>query len=275
MRTLNDHPSTKAIKLLNVGDSKSGKSGALASLARAGYNLWILDYDNGLDILANVLRDEPEALARIHYETIRDTIATINGVPQIKPPITAFKRAGQVLKEWGAENFTPRDIIVLDTLTTFSQAGFNEATFLGGRLNQKPQLQDYGWMADRVMLFLQMLTDDDMKCNVIVNTHVRYFAADEESQVQARGLPNAKGQEISRSVSILFNTVLLTTTQGSGPATRRIISTKPQGVISVATSSPSTVKPSYSIETGMAELFRDVLGHGPNEPTQPAKEIKT
>lgn len=275
MTTLASHPAAHVVKMLNVGESKTGKTGALASLAKAGYTLWVLDYDGGLDILVNVLRDDPAALNRVNYATLRDTITTTGGLPKLKPPIHAYKDAGKTLSEWHAEAFTPTDVLVLDTLTTFSDAAFNEALMIAGRLNQRPQLQDYGWMADSVKLFIEMITDQSLNCNVIVNTHLRYFAADEEAQTQSRGLPNAKGQEISRTVSRFFNTVALTRSIGSGSATRRVISTKPQGVVEVATSNPGKVKESYPVESGLAALFFDILGHGPQTPSPTTKPQET
>lgn len=268
MPSLADHHSSSVVKLLNIGESGTGKTGALASLAKAGYRLWILDYDNGLDIVQTALRGDDAALRRVTYETLRDTVTAVNGLPKIKPPITAYKGAGKALAEWNAGAFTPQDILVLDTLTTFSEAAFNEALQLGGRLNQRPQLQDYGWCADSVKLFIEMITSPELNCHVIVNTHIRWFSGDDEAQTQAKGLPNAKGQEISRVVSRYFNTVCLTRTQGSGPATRRMISTQPQGVVEVKTSAPASVKPTYPIETGLAELFFDILGHRPSPPAK-------
>ena len=272
MPTLDDHDAINAVKMLNVGESKSGKTGALASLAKAGYYLDILDYDNGLDILRNVLADDREALRRIRYESPRDTIATINGLPQLRPPIHAYKDAGKILQDWKLDELGPDHILVLDTLTTFSEAAFNQSLMTAGRLNQRPQLTDYGWMADSVKLFVEMITDPGIKCHVIVNTHVRYFSADEESQTQARGLPNAKGQEISRIVSRYFNTVVLTRSTGTGAGTRRLITTKPQGVVEVATSNPKA-KDTYPVETGMAALFKDLLA-GQSAPAPTEKETQ-
>lgn len=263
MANLSDHPSANVVKLLNIGESGTGKTGALGSLASVGYNLHILDYDGGLDILANSLRDDPAALARVHYETLRDKIVFTNGVPKFKPPITAYKGAGKTLMEWNVEAFTPNDILVLDTLTTFSEAAFNEALMIGGRLNQRPQLQDYGWLADSVKLFIELLTDPSLNCHVIVNTHVKFLTT-ESDETSQRGLPNAKGQEISRTVSRYFNTVVLTRSTGSGAGTKRTISTQPQGVVEVKTSAPSSVKASYPIETGLASLFTDILDKSPS-----------
>lgn len=273
MPTLADHPSSSIIKMLNIGESKSGKSGSLASLAEVGYNLWILDYDNGLDIIRAALRNNPTALSHINYVTLRDEIVSVKGLPRLKPPIHAYKDAGKALEQWNANDFTPNDVLVLDTLTTFSEAAFNEALMLVGRLNARPQLQDFGWLADSVKLFIEMITSPALNCHVIVNTHVRYLAVGEEALLLAHdketklssviGQPNAKGQEVSRIVARYFNTVVHTRTEGAGIGTRRVISTQPEGAVSVATSSPFTVKRIYPVEKGMAPLFEDILGHGP------------
>lgn len=269
MPTLADPDYPNLYRGLHVGESGTGKSGALASLALAGYNLHILDYDAGLisrNALFEALQHDKAALARVRYESPRDTVVAVNGVPKIKSPVHAYKDAGRILNEWNVNSFTSNDILILDTLTTFSDAGFNEACALGGRLNQRPQLQDYGWMADSVKLFLDMITSPDLKCHVIVNTHVRYLNGEGDVEIM-RGLPNAKGQEISRTVSRYFNTVLLFRTQGTGPAAKRIISTQPQGVVEVK--APLTAKKDYPISTGLADFFFDVLGTVPSTGARP------
>lgn len=261
------------VKLLNIGLSGSGKTGALVSLILAGYNLYILDFDNNSRIIRRILDDMGEGArweAQVKIKSLRDKIAFVGGTPKIKPPLTAYKGAGQALAEWDAEAFGENDILVIDTLTKMSEAAFNEALLLGGRLNQRPQLGDYGWMADSVKLFIDMITAEEFACHVIVNTHIKFIEGNEELQTQARGLPNAKGQEISNTVAIDFNTIILTRTKGSGPGTRRIISTQPQGIIEVKNENPKGVKAEYTIETGLAEMFRDILGHAP--PSPPAKE---
>lgn len=265
MPTLDEHEAISIVRLLNVGESKTGKTGATASLAQAGYRLWFLDYDDGLDILVNVLKPTPAALKRVTFETCQDKVEFRNGVARFAANPRAFKMAGEALTKWGAENFTPRDVLVLDTLTSFSEAGFRYVLSLAGRLNQRPQQADYGAMANSVTVFLEMLKT--IPCHLIVNTHIRFFGADDETQMSARGLPNAVGQQIPRTVSRMFNTVVLTRSSGSGPATRRLITTRPQGVVEVATSNPAGVKAEYPVDKGMASLFYDILGHGPQGST--------
>jgi hypothetical protein len=256
--------------LLAIGESGTGKTGALASLAKAGYRLWILDFDNGLDILATSLRDDPSALARVTYATLRDRRVFKNGKPTLVPPIMAYLEAGKVLNEWQdtVGEFGPSDILVIDTLTMFSEAAFHYSLQLQGRLNQRAHQTDYGDLATGVLAFIDTITAADAGYNVIVNTHIKYFGGDDETQMQARGLPNAKGQQISKDVSTFFNSVVLYHTQGAGQATKRVISTTPRGVIGVKTSAPGKVKPTYSIETGLAELFFDILGSRPSPTVQ-------
>ena len=57
MPSLANHQSNEFTKLLIEGDSGSGKTGALASLVKAGYKLRILDMDNGLDALKQTIHD--------------------------------------------------------------------------------------------------------------------------------------------------------------------------------------------------------------------------
>lgn len=279
--TLDNHAESSIIRALCIGPSGTGKTGMLASLVIAGYTLWILDYDNGLPILRNALREhykeDPDAmlsaLRRVHARTLRDPVRMRAGVPKLDKP-TAWREAGEALGTWNADKLGPSDVIVIDTLSTMTQSAFNHGLNLNGRLNMKPHEADYGWMADSVFLFIDMLTNDDMHCNVIVNTHVRYLRGEEESVQDEKtgkesaagslmGLPEGKGQQIPRSIAKYFNTLISTRTMGSGVSAKRVISTKPFMGIEVKTSNPFTVKSQYPVETGLADLFHDILGHGP------------
>ena len=64
MPPIGSHQSTNSTKLMLLGESGAGKSGALASLVTAGYKLRILDFDNGLDTLKNYLTDPTSAYAK-------------------------------------------------------------------------------------------------------------------------------------------------------------------------------------------------------------------
>ena len=68
MANIKNHKSSDYTKLLLVGDSGSGKTSSLAALANAGYNLRILDYDDGLSILPEFLNKD--AVKRVSYVTL-------------------------------------------------------------------------------------------------------------------------------------------------------------------------------------------------------------
>ena len=96
MPKLENHQSTNITKMLLVGDSGSGKTGALASLAKAGFNLRIIDVDAGLDVLSNLLRDPSspygkEALARVEFETVTDPMR-VSGGKLIPAKATVWQR---------------------------------------------------------------------------------------------------------------------------------------------------------------------------------------
>lgn len=57
-------------QLLLIGDSGTGKTGALASLARDGYRLFIIDLENGSKILRDLC---PDHLDNIDVEQFADT----------------------------------------------------------------------------------------------------------------------------------------------------------------------------------------------------------
>ena len=75
MPPLSKHQSGCATKMLLLGDSGAGKTGALASLAQAGYNLRILDLDSGVDVLRNLLGDN--AAANVESVTLTDPMKPV------------------------------------------------------------------------------------------------------------------------------------------------------------------------------------------------------
>ena len=79
MPRLDEAGSQEPIKGLVLGNSGAGKTGSLASLAKAGYHFHIIDYDKGTNILRNILREDGQALNRIEVETFTDVYG---GSPQ-------------------------------------------------------------------------------------------------------------------------------------------------------------------------------------------------
>jgi hypothetical protein len=264
MSSLNDHNSGHIHKLMILGESGSGKTGALASLAEAGYRLLIIDADNGLDILSNVL--DKKYQGNVFYETCIDEVREMGG--QFVPKTAkAWIKATKLLTRWktatedlgSSDTWDNSTIIVIDSLTMLSQMAMNLVIMINARLGKAPWQSDYLEAQRLVEGMLAMLYSDATKCHVIVLTHVQYVSDPESKDSEKplmRGFPTAVGKALAPKIPRYFNSVLLAKVRGTGSAARRVLYTRPQGLIDLKFPVlGSHVKDSYPIETGLATIF--------------------
>lgn len=295
MPALADHHSASSTKLLLVGDSGSGKTGALASLAAEGYSLRVLDFDNGIDILKNYLTGatpytarDSSAVSRVTYLTCTDHFKPAAGAP-ICVKAAAWQRGIEALYHWKEpssdgktvdvdlgkiETWGPKDILVIDSLSTAAEAAMRYHLSLNGKLGatrtSNEARRDIGAAQNLVRSLLQMLYSDAIKCNVIVTAHITMVTegglspnaegTSAEEKDTARGFPSAIGRALSPHIPRYFNSVLTADTEGSGASTRHYIYTKCRGNVLVKTSAPLRVAPRYDLGTGLAEYFAAVRG---------------
>jgi len=268
MPPLRKHQSSVTTKLLLIGDSGGGKTGALASLASAGYNLRILDFDNGLDVLKNLLLDakspyDKDAIDRVQYLTITDPMRAVGG--KLMPVrATVWTRTAAILSHWkdpdGADlgpvvSWGPGDILVIDSLTTLGTAAMDFILAMNGRLGQTPFQSDWKLAQDLLENLLRMLYDEGVKCNVIVNCHVTYIEA---KNGMTQGYPNALGKALPPKVGRYFNSALMIRTIGQGAAQKRKILTNTSGLVELKNTAPLRVNNEYDIAFGLAEYFAAV-----------------
>tara|TARA_R110002153_G_scaffold274298_2_gene448207 strand:- start:27902 stop:28690 length:789 start_codon:yes stop_codon:yes gene_type:complete len=260
MPALSAHQSATTTKMLLIGDPGSGKTGALASLARAGYNLRILDCDNGLDILANILADDAEAMARVSYITCTDKYKSIGGKICVPAP-TAWSKACSALDNWktdtesfGAiETWGEKDILIIDSLTLLSQQALAQVLALNSRPQGPPQIQDWGIGMSAIEGLLGKLYSEAVSCNVILTAHITYIGEDADRV----GYASTLGNKLPPKVGRYFNAVLRAFVRGSGPTAKRLIATRSQGVVALKTPS-LTIPAEYPLDTGLASYFKSV-----------------
>lgn len=272
MAKLSQHQSAVTTKMLLLGDNGSGKTGSLASLAAAGYNLRILDLDNGLDVLFNLLRGArspypPEAIERIEYETLTDPMKNLNG-KLVPKSATVWQRAVKLLDNWKTPSadfgplstWTPNDVLVIDSLSMLANAALNFVLSMNARLGQQPHQSD--WYSGQQLLeqLLQMLFDENVKCNVVMLCHIMYIGEENGPQ---RGYPASLGKALSPKIGTYFNTILRAKTTGIGSAQKRKILTTTTDMVELKTSAPLAVEKEYPIETGLADYFKAVRGAAP------------
>lgn len=257
MPSLTELNSSRFVKLIYIGDSGTGKTGSLASLAAAGYRLRILDMDNGLPVLRNFMaHDYPDADVDVGYMTSRDNYKSSPGGPIISGVPKAFVNATKYMTEW-EDGTTPSEwgdntIFVLDSLTRLGTSALAWAK--GMNPGAKDGRQWYKQAQDALESILAMLTSDNFEAHVIVISHVKYS----EVQGVTRGYANAIGTALGPIIPSYFNTMILAEAVGSGKTIKRTIRTVPTQLITLKTPAPFRIDDSYDLGTGMADIFKQL-----------------
>src|SRR6516165_367619 len=282
MPTLEKHQSNEYTKLLVLGDSGSGKSGALASLVKSGYHLRIVDMDNGLETLKQyVIKECPEKIESVEFRTLRDKRKASPSGPIIDGAPKAFVEAIRMLDRWryvdaeGNEidygvpaQWGPDCILVIDSLTFLSDAAFDFREPLTPKSKTSGQFDVravYKDAQDAIEGVLALLTSEEFRTNVIVIAHVRYVDNPDGSK---KGYPTAVGSALSPQIPRYFNTVALFQTKAGG---KRTLHTAATAMIDLKNPKPFAIEKEYPIETGMADVFAALR----SPPTQEEKPTPT
>lgn len=255
------HQSNKIVKMLYVGASGSGKTGSLASLVDDGYNLRILDMDNGLDYLMNhVKKHSPERIDQIDYITVRDRMKA-DRTKGAKPAggTRAYVEAIQYMNEWD-DGTVPAEwgedtIFVLDSLTLFGRAALRWAE--GLKPDAKDGRQWYATAQKSILDVLDMLTSDEFKCNVIVCTHID-IVEHEDGGVDRYA--SSIGKALGPKIPSVFNTMVMAHTKKRGSNQTRQIHTIPAEGMELKNSSAGDLAAALPLETGMSTLFKTLKG---------------
>ena len=261
MPKLSTHKTSKAFKAMVIGDSGSGKTGALASLVKAGFKPVIMDFDNGLDILSEVVA--PEDQENIFYATFKDDFKSIGGKVIPKGQAKAWANSLKFLESgktpdgddfMSVDKLTRSHVLVIDSLTMAAKSAMLQVLQANNRLLDNPQIQDWGEAQRIVEGLIQWLTSDQVPCHVLVNSHISYV---ELQGGMVKGYPSAVGKALSAILPRYFNTLLLAQSKGNGKAAKRTITALPQGIIETKALIPADKLPeSWPITTGLADIFK-------------------
>lgn len=287
MTKLSNHASNSITKLLLIGDAKSGKTGSLVSLVKAGYKLRILDFDNLLDVLKYmILKECPDQIDNVEFRTLRDKRKTTPAGSMIDGKPAAFIDGMKLLDHWkytdadGTEVDLgkPKDwgsdcILVIDSLSRLCDAAydFRDSLAVVGRSGEKDGRAIYGDAQDAVEALLATITSGTFATNVIVIAHVQYM---EQGDGTTKGFPQGVGAKLSPKIPQYFPSVVLYTNK----AGKRTITTNSTPLIDLANPKPFEMEKSYPIETGLASFFsvlRDAPLETPKKPTSVTLVRKT
>jgi len=258
MPNLSDHQSSKITKLMLIGSSGSGKTGALASLVKAGYKLRVLDFDNGLDSLAAIIKSQaPEKLANVDFYSLRDKFKSSQMGPIVDGMPTAFIDGLKLLDKWGdlgkPADWGPETVVVIDSLTFLSEAAFNWATAMNPAAKDKRQIY---WAAqEAIENAIALLTSTSFKTNVIVISHIKFI---DQPDGTTKGYPTAVGNALSPKLPAYFNHVALCETSGMGASSKRQLRIQSSGLVDLKSTVAFKLAPTLPIESALADFFAEV-----------------
>jgi hypothetical protein len=295
-------------KILYLGHTGAGKTGSLCSLASAGYNVRILDLDNGTELIDDFmlnkeksiyLKERPGLWTAQQASTAPDRLSyvTITEGYKLQGPRAISKgdswaKIQNQLNNWkdGSESFgniatwKPEDVLVIDGLSRLCESAMNFQLAMNGRSVTGPQVgtaatNDYSAAYRYILDFLDLLKCEDIKCNVIMICHIAFLDVNPDrgnpgtssAQREMKGFPQTVGRMISPKIGQYFNHALQAKSIVAG---KRVIVTNTSDQVELKNSAPLRVKASYPLETGLAEYFRDIR-QLPYHDSTPAKQVET
>jgi AAA domain len=194
MPTLDKLERTDVCKGLMVAPSGSGKSGALASLVKAGKKLVIADFDNGTQILMDPKVLPPSLRSQVYVEKFIDRKIVQGGKAVTAGVPTAFTKFLDSMNNWPElgpiTSLDSSHVFVLDSLTFCGKAAMRYTLSLAGKLtnveNNKARVSLPNWGTAGKFLegLLDILYSDVVKCHVIINTHLKLIGGDEKEKDQ-------------------------------------------------------------------------------------------
>lgn len=249
------------IKLLYVGDSGTGKTGSLISLIEAGYDVRMLDMDNGAESLVHLIRHKcPERIDQFDYIALRDKFKAdpVYGIKTDGKP-KAYTQAIKYLDKWDdgstPAEWGPDTVFCLDTLGSFGRAAFLWAQ--GMNPSSRDPRQWYGAAQESIRTVLELLTSIEFRCHVIVMSHIQLV---EVSEGVHKGQVSAIGKALGGDIPKVFNTLIQASSRGTGDNIKRKIETKPNPLLDLKNPIPWELEKSLDLETGLATVFEKLRG---------------
>lgn len=241
---------TNPPRVLVIGEPASGKTGAVASLANAGYRILYYDFDQNSRVLGSYLKPghadifiETFSVAKLTNTNVFDGqgVATTQAVAELR-------RFTKLLQHWKTPTedlgpvakLTPKDVIVIDS-----------GTFLGKLLllaaHEDPKTKKdlrslYQVAGEYYAAILDFLTGRKVGASVLVLTHLmRTGNKDEQGNITSdlRYIPVAIGEKASREMQTFFTDTWHLEVDAAG---KRSFKTSATNKASLRTSRPDLIK---------------------------------
>lgn len=271
----------KPVRALIVGYPGAGKTGALASLANAGYKIRFMDYDMNTEPLFQYTK--PEFLKNIDIVTLEDKLRMGNQFLETTGIPKAFSDGVKLLdhwrykdedgtevdlgqsKDWGCDT-----IVVLDSLTKMGTAAFRRIRNLMNKTPLNTTQTVWGVAMAEQEAFIEKLTSETNRFHVIVLGHLKMISpkdiqkGDEDltkeikqqvaDLIPARLFPSALGQALPQTIGGEFPTLIEIKKEFKLGKERRVIGTVSRPELDLKLPSIEDFDGS-SITDGLAKIF--------------------
>ena len=269
------HPAADRCRVLLIGVSGCGKTGCLASLANAGYNLRVIDLDDGLDPLISYTR--PEFRKTINYVTLQDQVEVTGSEMRPKGGIAdAYGETISLLMNWVDDDVNlgpisswgPEDVLVIDSGTRLAEYMVNHQMMMNPGMTR---WEAKGKAVDPMHGLLNNLASGHLKCNIIFIVHVQPL----EDAVTGRMtlVPSVGGKILPPKVGSFFNSMLTVADLGQGLQLSKVLRTVSDGSMALKNPAPQVIPYELPLELdadgyatgGMAKFFELVKAHATTE----------
>lgn len=271
-----------------LGWPGGGKTGALASLANAGFKLRILDFDGkrGAPLGQYVL---PECRKNVDVITVTDKLRGGLKFIEVSGTPIAFADGVKAMDHWAytkpdgtkvdlgrSRDWGPDTIVVLDTGTAMGRAAKRRVVNMNNRTPLNTRDSDWGAAMEEEGSFLERLTSPENPHHVIVNYHLKMLGPREARKgdsdalkeikereaeiIPTRLYPSAMGSKNApQNIGQYFTTTLLIEPKyGPGSKVKRMIHTQPRAELDLKL--PADLTAPQPIETGMLTIFSALTG---------------
>lgn len=264
MANIDDYEEGELVRMLFVGDSGVGKTGALLFLAEAGYELKILDFDGNASILKRGSKATRDA-GRIQVHRCKDITSRETSSLNLKIKSRGIRTMNKALINW---NFDDKDkpalslddmgknhILVIDSFSAMCRQVMNYVKAEDGKLNGRTEQQHY--LAAREMLDSLIDIISDSGCHLIVITHLT--TVEDENDV-TRYFPSSITKAHSAMIPRYFPMVLHLELNHVAGKVKRLIHTKPTARVGVKC--PLTDLAPKLPHSGLVEIFEKTMTEG-------------
>lgn len=217
------------------GRPKTGKTGALAALANAGFKLRVIDYDGNIQPLTQFVN--PNARPLVDIVQLQDKLWNSNDgmAPMGKP--TAFDDGLKLMQHWkyrerkpgdAPEEFTeidlgkpsewgPDTVVVIDSMTSFGDAAKRRAMVMLNKTRKNSNWRVWDFAQQDVSQAIKLMAHPATRYHLLIMTHPKEIspeiAADEDDQATkdikqrkaalspGRIYPSAPGKALSQVVA--------------------------------------------------------------------------